>query len=190
MRKCVGCQLEDWEESAAASSGACGNGTVDEDEACDRGSKNGFACTPVYPQKSCTYCSSDCKSIITVDLKCGNGVLDEGETCDFANEYEGYRRAWLPFLFTWRDSCYHCNNDCDGWDVAEYFNNAGGACDAHVGYCGNGIIEKWPKVYSASTTVDWEECDGSDVSNCPTCMGQKKVCTSDCTCSCEPYLSF
>ena len=190
VRKCVGCQLEDWEESAAASSGACGNGTVDEDEACDRGSKNGFACTPVYPQKSCTYCSSDCKSIITVDLKCGNGVLDEGETCDFANEYEGYRRAWLPFLFTWRDSCYHCNNDCDGWDVAEYFNNAGGACDAHVGYCGNGIIEKWPKVYSASTTVDWEECDGSDVSNCPTCMGQKKVCTSDCTCSCEPYLSF
>lgn len=64
---------------------SCGNSKVDAGEACDEGVKNGLQCNPQYG-KSCTYCSSDCKKVLTVDTLafCGNGKLDSGEMCDFA----------------------------------------------------------------------------------------------------------
>jgi len=70
----------------------CGDGIQDSDEACDNGDKNGVACPPKY-NMPCTYCSSDCKNIFTVEKTefCGNGVIDIinpfatpilSETCD------------------------------------------------------------------------------------------------------------
>lgn len=77
---------------------ACGNGIKDSGEACDLGGQNGIACTPLYGD-SCTYCSADCKNILTKDALayCGNekvdtvptGVDESGnnifEQCDYIN---------------------------------------------------------------------------------------------------------
>ncbi len=80
----------------------CGNSIVesykDKDgkevvEVCDKGDKNGLQCEPSYGQ-SCTFCSQDCKTILTKDAVayCGNGKIDaknfdangvaEYEACD------------------------------------------------------------------------------------------------------------
>ncbi len=63
----------------------CGDGIVegvdistDNPEVCDNGSQNGVACKSGY-NKSCSYCSFDCKKVVTVDPTgfCGNGVIDD-----------------------------------------------------------------------------------------------------------------
>jgi cysteine-rich repeat protein len=73
-----------------ATSTGCGNLEVESGEpnfeACDEGNKNGIACTPEYG-KSCTYCASDCKKVLTIDTVnfCGNGKVElkDGELCDY-----------------------------------------------------------------------------------------------------------
>lgn len=79
----------------------CGNGIIEKGEACDQGSvgeiQNGKKCDPEYG-KSCTYCSADCKNVLTVDPVgyCSNGKIDQVgtssdgtalyETCDVRGE--------------------------------------------------------------------------------------------------------
>jgi len=83
---------------APAEEPQCGNGVKEDQsthpesqyqdkwEACDNGGQNGISCDPAYGE-SCTYCTSDCKAVITVDSPffCGNGEVDEaqGESCDW-----------------------------------------------------------------------------------------------------------
>lgn len=65
----------------------CGNGTVDQTEACDLKDQNGKACIPQYG-RSCTYCAADCRSVLTVDptAYCGDNVFQSGsETCEVVN---------------------------------------------------------------------------------------------------------
>lgn len=66
----------------------CGDSKIDADEACDKGdgpNGNGIACTPTY-NKSCTYCSVDCKNVVEVkpSVFCGDGIIqsDVGELCE------------------------------------------------------------------------------------------------------------
>lgn len=68
---------------APSGSGLCGDGKIDEGEACDRGSQNGTVCTPSYG-KSCSYCSAECKNVVDVTSKefCGNGIIESTESCD------------------------------------------------------------------------------------------------------------
>lgn len=74
----------------------CGNGTLEKEigEVCDEGAKNGLQCSPEYG-KSCTYCSNDCKKVLTVDTLafCGNGKLDAGEACDFEGTIENQTKV-------------------------------------------------------------------------------------------------
>ncbi len=66
---------------------SCGNGIVDQAESCDLGNQNGIACTPQYG-RSCTYCSGDCREVLTVDPNafCGNNIFENGaEQCDVVN---------------------------------------------------------------------------------------------------------
>ncbi len=67
---------------------SCGNGKVEENEQCDEGSDNGKVCVPGYG-KTCSYCSSTCKTITLVGGKCGNGKLEDGEQCDDGNNLNG-----------------------------------------------------------------------------------------------------
>lgn len=68
---------------ASAVPAGCGDGKVDPGEACDRGSQNGQACTPDY-NKTCSYCSNDCRNVIDVQPKqyCGNSVIEGPEVCE------------------------------------------------------------------------------------------------------------
>jgi hypothetical protein len=62
---------------------SCGDGQVDEGEACDKGPENGISCVPAYG-KSCTYCSNTCKNIVDVQPQeyCGNGKVEGPEACE------------------------------------------------------------------------------------------------------------
>ncbi len=62
---------------AAAVVGSCGNGEVNEGEVCDTGANNGLKCSPEYG-RTCSYCSVDCREVLTVDpiAQCGNGKID------------------------------------------------------------------------------------------------------------------
>ncbi|PIR03892.1 MAG: hypothetical protein COV59_01755, partial [Candidatus Magasanikbacteria bacterium CG11_big_fil_rev_8_21_14_0_20_39_34] len=83
------------EQVGSGIAGSCGDGVVqgDDGEVCDRGADNGVACDPIYGQ-SCTYCSDDCRQILTVDADeyCGDGKIEfipggplglRAEACDF-----------------------------------------------------------------------------------------------------------
>lgn len=61
----------------------CGNGKVDSGEVCDKGNENGIACVSSY-NKSCTYCASDCKNVITVSAAgyCGDSLINGPEKCE------------------------------------------------------------------------------------------------------------
>ncbi len=60
-----------------AVAGSCGNAVVDAGEVCDTGASNGQACESEYG-RTCTYCSGDCKKVLTQDPldSCGNGKID------------------------------------------------------------------------------------------------------------------
>lgn len=79
------CELNTTPKEVAVVAGTCGNSKVDVDngEVCDKGSENGKACTSSYNQ-ACTYCSFDCKNVITVNANgfCGDGIIDGPEKCE------------------------------------------------------------------------------------------------------------
>ncbi len=104
----------------------CGDGVVDTDlgEVCDTGKENlGVACDPEYG-KSCTYCSVDCKKVLTKDAVayCGNGLVDFidftlplWETCDVRNDKVITKSAPLSPEIV--ESCddkgvYTCGENC------------------------------------------------------------------------------
>ena len=61
----------------------CGDGAVGEDEVCDNGVDNGVPCASGY-NRSCSYCSSDCRNIISKEPAgyCGDGVINGPEVCE------------------------------------------------------------------------------------------------------------
>jgi hypothetical protein len=63
-------------------SGACGDGVVQSDEACDPGSNVVLDC--LYGETSCTVCSELCQHVPGNTSFCGDGTIDSdhGETCD------------------------------------------------------------------------------------------------------------
>lgn len=138
----------------------CGNRVVEEDEACDEGVlQNGIPCLPVPPNKNCTYCSADCRNVLTADTVCGNGVLDilAFESCDINDPLSGGPWRWptkTEYLGqeVYVDMCYTCKACVANWKGT---NNAllpdfNPACvNAGKGYCGDGIKN------------GWEQCDAS-----------------------------
>jgi cysteine-rich repeat protein len=190
IKKCVGCHFEGGCEPVAETEGACGNGIVEETEACDRGDDNGIMCTPVYPQISCTYCSGDCKNVITRDVVCGNGIIDSGEQCDPAGPAHGYIRGFFPILPGIKDYCYSCSSvDCQfitatsGEGAAEPNTSITGCASSIRGYCGDGIIQRFPHVLTVSTTApqDYEQCE--EQADCPDCAVGVAQC-NNCLCGC------
>jgi len=66
----------------------CGNGIVDPDEACDKGTDNGqTAC--VYGETSCTVCTSNCQIAEGSVSYCGDGIVQSNEKCDKAETGDG-----------------------------------------------------------------------------------------------------
>jgi cysteine-rich repeat protein len=75
--ECSGVYIEKYIENIPIAQSGCGNAKMDSGEACDNGSNNGQKCVPGY-NSTCSYCSSDCKKVLTVDSEkfCGNHTID------------------------------------------------------------------------------------------------------------------
>jgi hypothetical protein len=195
--------------SVSPPAGVCGNGIVEEFEACDRGAQNGIACTPVYPQQSCTYCSADCKNVITKDIICGNGILDAGEVCDPGGANRGYARMYFGYPPNpAQDYCLPCKSDCSGWNVSAgspVLNSMSSDCAIYGsasnvfgrGYCGDGvrqftlIINPWTGLLESPFFNQlYEQCDGNGSTCTNTCPeGQVQICFSNCLCGCSFIIS-
>ncbi|MDD2758185.1 MAG: LamG domain-containing protein, partial [Patescibacteria group bacterium] len=160
--------------SEAGYEGSCGNSIVDEDEACDRGGENGVACTIVYPRQNCTYCSADCRNVLTRDVVCGNAILDPGEACDFMGAlYAAGNGSWRH-KEAGVDKCSVCSSKCDSVSISS--NKKDSACDkAGLGYCGDGRVN------------GWEKCDigNSSPSQCPFVLNNPLECNAA-SCLCVP----
>lgn len=82
IQSCERCVLSECNAiDPIGSEGDCGNGIIEEFEACDRSDQNGIECIDdlEYPHISCTYCSNDCRNIITQDVSgfCGDGIIQK-----------------------------------------------------------------------------------------------------------------
>lgn len=148
----------------------CGNGIVEEGEACDGGKLNDQTCETLVGEGSrgTLYCKPDCRSFDTSECTaattCGNGRIDGEEICD-GTSLGGATCETVVGL----GSTGHlgCQANCADFDVSE--------CSAPT-TCGNGKID------------DGENCDGSVMPADATCesvrgKGSKGTlrCSSLCT---------
>lgn len=164
--------------TGSAEEGECGNGVIDEEEVCDTEWLNGVECTPILPQTSCTYCSADCKNVVTYTspstASCGNGVVDDWEACDI-NDPDPRAVLYREFGALldwddvgppppWEDYCVQCKSDCSGYSYL--INGPSSPCVADgLGYCGDGHrdVDFGPPW---ATAVMGEKCDGNDPGPC------------------------
>ncbi len=103
------------DDTTTGNGGLCGDGNVDEGEACDDANiKTEISPTKMSPLKyEATDCIDDCS--LTLSL-CGNGKVDPGEACDDGNQ-DSYDACTTSC--TENDKGYHapckrmCNQNCD-----------------------------------------------------------------------------
>jgi uncharacterized delta-60 repeat protein len=144
----TGDQTDDGSSSTGVPQPVCGDGVVDDGEACDEGENNAetAACLP------------DC-----VAASCGDGFVQEGvEGCDDANsdDDDGCTAACV-LVETCGDGVIQPPEACDDGRA----NGDGAACksDCTAAFCGDGI-----------THVGVEECDDANTDNNDPCT---EVCT-------------
>lgn len=96
--------------------GSCGDGLVQSpnadgvEEVCDLGASNGIAPDAVYGESQ-SYCSSDCRTILTVDAAgfCGDGEVQPEEVCDVE---DGTVVASSGSLLCSDKGSFACTNAC------------------------------------------------------------------------------
>ena len=127
----------------------CGNGVVEDGEACDDGnSVNGDGCSAdckaIEPGYVC-YEGKPCEQVSGV---CGNGKVDDGEACDDGNQVSG-------------DGC---SSDCKKVESGCKCPERGGACTcSSESICGNGVVEG-DEMCDDGNTDDGDGCNAD-------CMG-------------------
>ncbi len=147
----------------------CGDGVVGihqdgTQEACDRGSQNGVACTPGYGS-TCSYCDTSCHLVTLSGAFCGdNKIQAPAETCD------GTAVPW---------SCTHTDATTGAlvYDSSCPQNGTSSACPSRDSCQKTGICNGGDK-NGAICTAD-ANCDAGGTCAFPTCA-------SDCSSSC-PY---
>jgi hypothetical protein len=134
----------------------CGNGILDEGEACD-GPTDGS-------------CPGRCRPDCTCVALCGNGLVDEGEACDGPADGScpgGCRPDCTCGAFC-GNGIAEVKEACDGADDAACPGRCTGSCTCAPAACGNGLLESG------------ESCDGAATGTC------RNGCTPTCECACEP----
>jgi len=163
------CEL-DQEQEYSNYVGTCGNGKVDDNEACDNGISNGITCVPGAGE-TCSYCTWDCRVVINdvpyqSDLSklCGNGMVEGTEECDDGND--------------------RSDDGCDGSCVIEYCgdgvdNNNIEECDDGNPTPDDGCDNCAVPVCGDSIINGVEECDDGNVISDDGCSN---VCVVDYYC--------
>ncbi|MBR4984699.1 MAG: DUF4215 domain-containing protein [Proteobacteria bacterium] len=113
---------------------ACGNGVVEDGEACDDGNTaDGDGCSAACEIESGYTCEGDSCSPVEAPDTCGNGSLDVGEACDDGNLVSG-------------DGCMeNCLAVEKGWECktpGEKCTQKGSQEPEEVGECGDGKLNK------------------------------------------------
>ncbi|MBO4351547.1 MAG: DUF4215 domain-containing protein [Proteobacteria bacterium] len=151
----------------------CGNGEIDEDEACDDGNTEGgdgcaADCSEVEAGFSCDFPGMEC-----IPEGCGNNVVDEGEECDAGTLSAPYGPGECT------ESCktaHYCGDgllddidvangeECDdGLDSSEYYNGCSTECKL-VNYCGDGMVQP-----------DNEQCDDGNKDDGDGCSAKCEI---------------
>lgn len=139
----------------------CGNGIIDEDEACDDGTDEQGQ--PLNGQPN--FCNADCTG--TTTPVCGNGVREEGEMCDDGDD---------------NGTPNNCADDCQGTTTPVCGNNVvedGEACDdgdsnGSPNSCAIGCQDITTPVCGNNAVEDGEACDDGDDNGTP------NHCADDC----------
>ena len=149
----------------------CGNGVVDEKEACDGRDLNMNTCASVVGAGSTgnLACLSNCSgfdiSQCTAPATCGNGVIEIGEKCDGTRLND---QTCATIKGPGSTGTLACNRTCDDFVTT-------GCTDSTT--CGNGIVETG------------EECDGVDIqgATCANKVGAGSVGTVLCGNNCKYF---
>ena len=164
---CTACHFE-----AGLPGGFCGDGVIDDEEACD--GVTGPDCA--YNVAACTVCNAACEIVVGVPGGvCGDGVVDDGdEACDPPTATEcAYDEA----------NCTVCSSTC----VL--------AAGVPGGFCGDGIVDDGEEVCDGVTTADdcrdagfakgIADCDACtiDTSGCFARLATKVVVADNIVCS-------
>ena len=129
--------------SSDSTGSQCGNGVIDDGEACDGSEFGGNTCENQGFLGGALMCSPDCLGFMTDGCQgaiCGNGTIELDELCDGDDvgdgtcEAEGFVGGTLG-----------CNATCDGYDTAN--------CSS----CGDSVVD------------DGEDCDGTELGDA-TCV--------------------
>ena len=102
----------------------CGNGKVDEDEECDKGTENGKT-DCAYGKTSCQVCTADCRIAEGNTSFCGDEVKDtaNGEECD-----DGFSNGVINCEYG-DENCTVCTADCK-------------ISEGNTSFCGDGIVDE------------------------------------------------
>ena len=160
----------------------CGNGVLDNGEACDGNLFYGgkTACSTwsanfISGNVSCNQCALDYSSCVEKDV-CGNGILDNSEPCD-GNMFAGGKTAcsaWNAKYISGNVSCNKCAVDYSQCVIKPVCGNGvlndGEPCDGKLFAGGKTACSAWDEKY-ASGNVLCNDCtlDYSKCSSRPTC---------------------
>ncbi len=179
---------------------SCGNGVVDDDEACDAAasataecSTLGYAPGQVGCSATCEWAYDGCVPLAT----CGNGMLDDGELCEAANIKAGL--TCMAFGRTQgslacgagcainKSACHTCgdgkleaNEACDDGD-ATGSDGCSAACDVETGWSCSGTPSVCGPKCGDGKIIGGEQCDDGDATGNDGCSGACKIET-DCQC--------
>lgn len=132
--------VADSSETGDPTGASCGNGAIDDDEACDGDDLDGESCASLGLGQGELTCAADCSfdESACIPEDCGNGELDDGEICDGDQlgaatcADEGFDSGTIA-----------CAPGCGALDTS--------GC----GTCGNGMQD-------GDETCDGDELDGQD----------------------------
>jgi hypothetical protein len=133
----------------------CGNGELDDGEACDYGENNGVMDCP-YNEKSCKVCTVTCGEKDGQTSYCGDYATDTryGEMCD-----DGYYNGRITNCQYGETSCEVCSATCQ-------------LVPGNTAYCGDGTKQSNEQCDNAS--------DNGMITNCAYGETSCTVCTSQC----------
>lgn len=143
----------------------CGNGVLEQGEACDDGNSILEACA--YGMQSCTVCDSNCKLAVGATSVCGDGVVDAeaGEACDDSNTFSE------PCAYG-ETSCEVCLDDCHlGAGATSYCGD--GLLDLLEGEaCDSGAANSDTSADACRTTCELSRCGDGVVDSAEGCDAQ------------------